>query len=98
MSFTAASACGSARTSIYSVRHGSSVSSRILNPSPCHRTGSKSGLCLIFIESIHEAKRLEGDIDHFFFGFNERLIAEAEFTAETFVGDRHDRRGAFAAH
>src|SRR5262249_28445742 len=98
MSFTAASACGSARTSIYSVRHGSNVSSRILNPSPSHKTGSNSGLCFASIESVHEAERLERDVDHLLFRLDENLIAEAELAAQALVGDGHDCAGALAAH
>src|SRR4051794_25274577 len=98
MSLTAATACPTSRTSIYWVRAGSRVSSRILNPSRSHRTGSNSGLCLAAIESVHEAERMQRDIDHFLFGLDEGGIAEAELSTETLVGNSHDRRGALAAY
>src|SRR5690242_1942829 len=82
---------------MYSRRQGSSVSSRILNPFPSHRTGSKRGLCCGFIGSIHETKRLKRDVDHLFLRLEKGGFAKSELTAETFVGDGHDRSRALAA-
>src|ERR1051326_2629055 len=38
------------------------------------------------------------DIDHLLFRLDEGRVAEAEFAAQALVRDRHDRRGALAAH
>src|SRR6266542_5987340 len=105
MSRTASSACATSFTSMNSIVSGTRDSSSIVNPVPCDRTGSNSGLCAVFgIGAKLKRKKLEilqrfaSYFDSFLFRFKKGRIAEAKLAVQALIGYREDGAGFLAAH